>query len=87
MEIVSVKNIEREPGFIYYRRTYHSVLEIVINTQTVEATIKFTIEMDPLGRKNIELDIESDIDYPLLPLRKAIKEYITKIDSEGVLPC
>lgn len=87
MEILRIKNIEREPGFIYYRRTYHSVIDILFHNNTVEASIKFTIEMDPLGKKNIELEIESNIDYPILPLRKAIKDYIVKIDTEGVLPC
>ncbi len=87
MEIVSIKNIEREPGHIYYRRTYHCIIVIEISSNNVDLPVKFTIEMDPLCNKKIELDLEKSISYPLLPLKKALVEYIIKIDSEGVLPC
>ena len=87
MKIVSIKNIEREPGHIYYRRTYHCIIIVEISSKNVDLSVKFTIEMDPLGKKEIELDLEKGIPYPLLPLKKALIEYILKIDSEGILPC
>jgi hypothetical protein len=49
--------------------------------------IKFTIEMDPLGNKTIDLQVTPGINYPLLPLKRAIIEYILAQEMEGKIPC
>ncbi len=87
MEIVEIKDIEREPGHIYYRRTYHGVSIISIPGKNVELPVQFTIEMDPLGKKTIELNLQSEIDYPLLPIRKALMNFVLALDNEDKLLC
>lgn len=86
MKILELKNLFREEGYIYYRRNFSGEAVIEVPGTTLYAPITFCIETDPLGLKSIELSINSTVNYPLLPLKKAISEYILEKDKEGRLP-
>lgn len=86
MRIIGLKSITREENYIYYRRNFDAVAEFEFGTKTVEAPLKFLIETTPLGTKEISIFGLESINYPVLPLKKAIIEYISKQDSEGKLP-
>ena len=45
--------------------------------------------MGPFGDKIIYVDLApgTDIDYPLIPVKSALKTYILSLDNEGKLPC
>ena len=47
----------------------------------------FTVETHASCTKAIELKLGESINYPLLPVTRAIKEKILKMDKEGLLPC
>jgi len=87
MKVLELKDIQREEGQIFYRRKYtcNAVLEFPTNTETVQ--IFFIIDMDPLGRKSLEFSFPQTISYPLIPVKKALTEYILTEDLEGRLPC
>lgn len=87
MEILEIKDIEREPGHIYYRRTYKGTAVISLPTTVANAPVKFTVEMEPMGNKKIELDINQSVEYPLLPLRTALKKFILDMDEKDMLLC
>ncbi len=87
MEILEIKNIEREPGHIYYRRTYHGDAVLSLPKSSVTLPIQFTLEMDSMGKLSVELNLKEDIHYPLLPLHKALKEYIIDMDKKDQLLC
>lgn len=87
MRVVEIQNLQREEGQIFYIRKYSGNAVLELPTQTEISQIDFTIEMDGLGRKTVDLKIHQTINYPLLPLRKTITEYIIKEDDEGRLPC
>lgn len=86
MRIIELKNITRDENFIYYRRNFDSVAVIELGKKVIESPIKFLIETTPLGSKEISIFGLESVDYPLLPLKKAIIEYISEKDSEGKLP-
>lgn len=86
MRIIVLKNITRDENFIYYRRNFKAVAELELGKNVIEADINFLIETTPLGTKEISIFGLESIDYPLLPLKKAITEYISEKDSEGTLP-
>ena len=86
MRILELRDLNREEGYIYYRRNFTGTAVIEIPCSTLEAPIAFCIEMDPFGVKTIEIDIENTLNYPVLPVKKALKEYILLRDSEGILP-
>ncbi|NLC93194.1 MAG: hypothetical protein GX677_07025 [Treponema sp.] len=87
MKVLEMKNIEREEGQIFYLRKYKGEAVLQFPTNTLNTKIQFTIETNPLGKKNIDLAILQAINYPLLPVRKAILEYIFTEELEGRLPC
>ena len=86
MRILELRDLNREEGYIYYRRNFTGTAVIEIPGSTLEAPVAFCIEMDPFGVKTIEIDIENTLNYPVLPVKKALKEYILLRDSEGILP-
>lgn len=87
MRVVEFKNLLREEGEIFYIRKYtcDAVLELPTSTDTVP--IFFRIETNPFGQKQIDLEVSGALNYPLLPVKKALLEFILTEDSEGRLPC
>lgn len=83
---MELRNLFREEGYIYYRRNFTGDVLVEIPGQTLEAAVGFCIETDPLGQKTVEIDIKNSINYPILPIKKALKEFILIEDSEGHLP-
>lgn len=86
MEVLELKNVERAPGAIYYIRRYKAIASIKLPTEIVDSPIEFCIEMGPFGNKEIDIDILGQVNYPALPLTKALKESILKLDDNGTLP-
>ncbi|MCR5291153.1 MAG: hypothetical protein K6E51_14270 [Treponema sp.] len=86
MRILELKDINREDVAIYYRRTFTAKAVVEIPASSFEIPISFTIETGPLGNKEFILDAFKSNDYPIIPLRKAILQFITTMDAEGKLP-
>lgn len=87
MKVLEINSILKEEGYIYYINRYTANIVIEIMTQRITFPISFSIEVNPLGIKTINLEpLPREIDYPIIPLSKSIKEYITQIDKEGKLP-
>lgn len=86
MNIIELKNIAREEGAIYYFRKYTADAVIELPTETALTPISFSIETGPFGDKNLSLKIIEAPNYPVLPLMKALKEFILTDDKEGRLP-
>ena len=86
LRILEIKNIERKDVPIYYRRFYTGFLILELFKKQEERQIEFMIEIKPTGHKEISITLNEAIDYPLVPLMNAIKQYIHDLDSEGGLP-
>ncbi len=87
MKILEIKDIEREESHIYYRRKYHGIAIISTPKNDMPLKIQFIVEVDPLGKRTIELNLLESIAYPLLPLRKALIDFIINLDKEDKLLC
>ncbi|OJF77574.1 MAG: hypothetical protein BKP49_00915 [Treponema sp. CETP13] len=88
MKILKLSNIERiDKTSIYYLRTYTANAVVQLPIQNIDLPIKFTIENTPLGGSNLTIELKGLIQYPIIPLRKKLSEYIREIDSNGILPC
>lgn len=86
MKIAGLTNLFREEGYIYYMRKFSGIALIEIPGETVKVPVTFSIETSPFGSKTIELDMSSNINYPILPVRKALEAFILQEDAEGRLP-
>ena len=80
-------NLQREDVQIFYIRKYAATAVLDLTARTANVDIEFSIEMNSFGNKDFSLSIKNQIDYPLIPIRKSILEYITKLEMEGKLPC
>ncbi|MBO4629635.1 MAG: hypothetical protein J5687_06750 [Treponema sp.] len=87
MKVVELANLQREDVQIFYIRKYAATAVLDLTARTANVDIEFSIEMNSFGNKDFSLSIKSPIDYPLIPIRKSILEYITNLEMEGKLPC
>jgi len=86
MKVTGIKELTRKDVPIYYRRLYSGILEIELINSTVESHIDFLIETKPTGINEIIINAMDSVDYPLLPLTKEIKKFISVLDETGGLP-
>ncbi len=87
MRVIELQNIEREEGKIFYLRKYTCDAILELPTSTDAVPINFNIETSPMGKKIIELSFPQPVNYPLIPVKKALLEYILTEELEGRLPC
>ena len=86
MKVTGIKELIRKDVPIYYRRLYSGILEIELINKTVESHIDFLIETKPTGVNEVIINTMDSVDYPLLPLTKEIKKFISVLDETGGLP-
>jgi hypothetical protein len=86
MKIKQIKNIVRKDVPIYYRRLFTGALEIELMGKSLERSIDFTIETLPTGMNQVSATIAEPVDYPLVPLMRELKQFITALDETGGLP-
>ena len=86
MTIKQIKNIVRKDVPIYYRRLFSGSIEVELMGKDLERNIDFTIETLPTGMNQVSVTIADPIDYPLVPLMKELKRFITTLDETGGLP-
>ena len=89
MKVLELNQINTDDNYIYYRRNYTAQAKLELFSKVLCANISFTIEMGPFGDKIIYVDLApgTDIDYPLIPVKSALKTFILTLDNEGKLPC
>jgi hypothetical protein len=86
MKVLSIKNIVRKDVPIYYKRHFSGVAVLELVKEPVERRIDFSIENMPTGAKEIVITLVDAVDYPLIPLRRELKQFINGLDSNGGLP-
>ena len=86
MKIIEIKNITRKDVPIYYKRFYKGTLVLELVSKPIEIPVEFIIEHKPTGHLDISATLSGEIDYPLVPLMKELKNYIGELDSERKLP-
>jgi hypothetical protein len=86
VKILELKNIIRKDVPIYYRRLYSGDAVVEMINQPVEIPVEFRIEHMPTGQMETSVTFPKKVDYPLVPLVKELKNFISALDSAGKLP-
>ncbi|MDR3341841.1 MAG: hypothetical protein LBT14_03465 [Treponema sp.] len=86
MKILEIKELVRKDVPIYYRRLFSGIVIMELLNKSVERHIDFSIETKPTGHKEIVITIAEPVDYPMVPLLRALKTFIDTIDKKGELP-
>ena len=87
MKVIEIKDIIRKDVPIYYRMFFSGRASLeLLNNNPVERQIDFSIEIKPTGVKEILVTLAEPVEYPLIPLIKALKAAIDELDKNGKLP-
>lgn len=87
MRVAEIKSISKEEGYIYYINRYKATAVIEYLSKEASFPFSFYVEINPLGMRSYHVnDIPRTLDYPLLPVMKALKEYVIKMDKNRELP-
>jgi hypothetical protein len=86
MKVLEIKDIVRKDVPIYYRRLYSGNVVLELINKPLQTPIEFQIEHMPTGQIAINVTLIEKVDYPLVPLMKELKNFISGLDSGGKLP-
>ena len=86
MKVVEINNIVRKDFPIYYRRLYTGLAVIELLNKLNNVSLDFQIEHKPTGQVETTITRMDNVDYPLVPLQKELKHFISALDSGGKLP-
>ena len=86
MKITEIKNIVRKDVPIYYKRFYKGIAILSFLNKNSEIPLEFVIEHKATGDIDINVTLNEQADYPLVPLLKELKNYIGELDSSNRLP-
>lgn len=86
MKVIELRNVYREDGAIYYFRKFKGEAVLEFPNGEVNTPITFSIETNPLGAKKIDIAILQATNYPLVPIKNALKVFIQNEDAKGKLP-
>ncbi|GHV95316.1 hypothetical protein AGMMS50293_16360 [Spirochaetia bacterium] len=86
MKVVAIKDMIRKDVPIYYRKLYTGVAVLELTKDATDYRIDFAIEYKPTGQKEITVNFLDDIEYPLVPVIKELKQFILNMETSGGLP-
>lgn len=87
MKVIGLNNINHKKSHIVYIRHFTAEAVIELPNMQENVPVNFEIEMDCFGNKQVRVDILKEINYPTIPLKKSVCDYIRTQDEEGKLPC
>ncbi|MDC7234059.1 MAG: hypothetical protein PQJ58_12570 [Spirochaetales bacterium] len=76
--------IVKKDTLIYYRNEYKGTASFTLIGEK-RASVKFisTVEIKPTGERDINIELLEQIDYPVIPIIKVLKQEIMNIEKEG----
>lgn len=86
MRVIELRNVYREDGAIYYFRKFKGEAVMEFPNGEVNTPITFSIETNPLGEKKIDIVLLQAANYPVIPIKNALRIFIQKEDERGKLP-
>ena len=85
MKFLGMDEISKKDTLIYYRNEYSGCASFsLIAGKRASVRFESTVEIKPTGERDIYLQLLDQIDYPLVPIMKSLKEEILSIDREGM---
>ena len=87
MKVTEIRDVVRKDVPIYYRRIYTAVARLELLGAEVDKRVEFSIETKPTGAKEIGVQILDQLDFPLVPVVKELKDFILAMDRSGALTC
>ncbi len=87
MRVAEIKSISKDEGYIYYINRYKATAVIEYLSKQASFPFSFSVEINPLGGRAYNIsELPKSLEYPVLPVKKALKEYIIQMDKNNELP-
>lgn len=86
MLVENIIDIEKKNSLIYYREEFEATAVYNILETEQKGKISFLIEVNPVGQKQLFITLIDKPDYPVLPIRLALKEKIQHLITSFALP-
>jgi hypothetical protein len=86
MTVNTLKDIVKKDTAVHYRRIYtaKAVIEVLKDVM-VEKKIEFVLEHSAIAPVSISVTLLEDLDYPMVPIIAALKDYIGQLEKRGEL--
>lgn len=86
MKIHGINQLIKKDIPLYYRNEYEGWGDIEFSSDSRhQIPLEFTVEIKPTGERVIDVKIKERIDYPLVPVIRALKEKIKLLEENGDL--
>ncbi len=85
MKVHGIEELTKKDTPLYYRNEYGGHADLELMSKRLLMPLEFSVEMKPTGEKVVEVKILGRIDYPLVPVIKALKEKILEMERDGQL--
>ncbi len=86
MKVVELKQIVRKEHPLYYLRSFSAIATIDLYHKYTDRRVEFSIEINPYGKKEINVQLIEPVEYPIIPVIKALRHTIAELDDHGGLP-
>jgi len=86
MKVHGIDQLTKKDIPLYYRNEYEGWGDIEFSADTRrQIPLEFTVEILPTGERVIDVKLKERIDYPLVPVIRALKEKIKFLEENGNL--
>jgi hypothetical protein len=85
MKVLELRELARREAPIHYIREYTAIAVLEAFGSRAETGIAFTLEQKPLGPPEISLRVLDPVDWPLLPIVRALRDHLAELDRKGLL--
>ena len=86
MKVHGIEQLTKKDIPLYYRNEYEGLGDLEYSSgERLRVPLEFTVEIKPTGERIIAVKLKERIDYPLLPVLRALKEKIKILESNGDL--
>lgn len=85
MKFLGMDEISKKDTLIYYRNEYSGRASFsLIAGKRASVRFESTVEIKPTGERDVFLKLLDQVDYPIVPIIKSLKEEILNIDRAGL---
>jgi hypothetical protein len=86
MRVVELRELCRRESPVHYIKELTAVAVIEWNERISESDISITLEHKPLGSPDVHVHLLESVEWPVLPVIHAIRDYVVDLERRGKLP-
>jgi hypothetical protein len=85
MKVLELRELSKRDAPIHYLKEFTAVAVLESQQGRTEADIAFTLEHKALGPPEVTVRLMDPVDWPLLPVVRALRDHICELEKLGRL--